>query len=336
MDRNRIKMPKVSVLLPNYNNAPYLKEAIDSILNQTFTDFEFIIVDDGSTDNSIEIINSYDDLRIILILKEENSGIVDTLNRGLENAKGEYLVRMDGDDISFPDRIEKLVYFLDENPEIGVCSSSLKNVGLIDEIWTDDSDPSINKAKVLFGNPLGHPTSVFRLNMLKENNIRYKNGYPFIEDYKLFSDLNSITLFSSVPDVLYQYRRLPHTSTIANSDTLQERIKLVHVEVLNQLLGRIPTNVELKIHFDFYKGVYRLRLQEYKKWAIELISANKQNPIYPSKELMQVIDQRMEKLKYKSLDISSTNIWDIFKIDSAIKLKYIKYLLGNLRHRNEK
>lgn len=323
-------MAIVTVVLPNYNNEDFLNDAIDSILNQTFTDFDFIIIDDGSTDNSVDIINSYTDPRIKLILKQENSGIVDTLNIGLEKAKGKYLVRMDGDDISYPDRIEKLVNYLDNNPDIGVCSSALLNFGLIDEVWKYDQDPLINKAKVLFGNPFGHPTSVFRMSLLKENNIKYKNSYPFVEDYKLFTDLNSITLFSCLPDILYKYRRLPHTSTIANKETLKERIGLVYEEVLYQLLRREPTKIELDIHFDFYKGGFNGSLKSYFNWSKILIETNDLVKIYPKEELNQLINTKIEKILFRSLDKSKYNILIIFYHQRTIKIKYLKYIFRSL------
>src|SRR3954469_1580225 len=122
-------MQPITVLMPNYNNAPFLKEAIDSILNQTFTNFHFLIVDDGSTDNSVDIIKQYNDPRITLIQKEKNSGIVDTLNIGLERIESTYIVRMDGDDISTPDRLMILYNFMEENPEIGVRGSQIMHFG---------------------------------------------------------------------------------------------------------------------------------------------------------------------------------------------------------------
>lgn len=113
-------MPKISVVMPVYNTKEeWLREAIESILNQSYKDFEFIIIDDGS-DKSIEpIVNSYNDARIVLI-RQENQGIAKSLNYGFKISKGEYIARMDSDDISMPERFEKQVNFLDKNPQISV------------------------------------------------------------------------------------------------------------------------------------------------------------------------------------------------------------------------
>ena len=105
-------MPKVSVILPVYNAEKFLKEAIDSILNQTFTDFELLLINDGSTDRSEEIIKSYNDKRISYAKNEKNSGLINTLNRGIDLARGEYIARMDGDDIALPERFELQVKHL--------------------------------------------------------------------------------------------------------------------------------------------------------------------------------------------------------------------------------
>ena len=113
-------VPGVSVVMPAYNAAKYIKEAIDSILAQTYRDFEFIIVNDGSTDNTKEIILSYSDPRIVYIENEQNSGICVTLNKGLDAAKGRYIVRMDSDDIALPQRLEVQVRYMDANPVVGV------------------------------------------------------------------------------------------------------------------------------------------------------------------------------------------------------------------------
>lgn len=330
-----MESPLVSVVLPNYNNGPYLREAIDSILNQTFPDFEFIIIDDCSTDNSIEIIESYSDPRIILKVKEKNSGIVDSLNIGLDIAKGEYMLRMDGDDISTPDRMEKLLRFMEENPSIGVCSSAIQNFGLVDDLWKFEADPQKNKAMLLFGHGIGHASSIFRMIFFREHGVRYRNGYPFVEDYKLFTELSEFADFNCINEPLYKYRRLPHTSTIANEETLRDRIGLIHIEVLNQLLDRTASSDELYIHFNLYRGVFDRPLIEYFNWSKILLKSNSSNCSYPTKEFIDVIESKMERILFKSLDKSVTNIFKIIYHVKSIKFKQMRYVIGIL-WKNEK
>ena len=118
-------MKKISVLMPAYNAEKYIGEAIESILNQTYKDFEFIIINDGSIDRTEDIILSYDDPRIIYLKNKENSGIVASLNNGLKQAKGQYVARMDADDISLPTRFEKQLQYMESNQHIFVLGTSL-------------------------------------------------------------------------------------------------------------------------------------------------------------------------------------------------------------------
>ena len=114
-------IPTISVIMPVYNCFDYIQEAINSILNQTFSDFELIIIDDYSSDGTVDLIKKFNDPRIKLTVKSVNSGISNSLNYGLKIAKGKYIARMDGDDISFPDRFERQVKFMDLNPKVILC-----------------------------------------------------------------------------------------------------------------------------------------------------------------------------------------------------------------------
>ncbi|MHC1732039.1 MAG: glycosyltransferase family 2 protein [Bacteroidales bacterium] len=133
------KAPKISVIMPTRNAEKYLKEAIDSILNQKFSDFEFIIIDDNSIDHTINIINSYHDDRI-KIYSGECRGISAALNLGIKKSSGEYIARMDADDISLPERFEQQINFLEQNPDIGICGTrvfTLSSNEHYDENWGD-------------------------------------------------------------------------------------------------------------------------------------------------------------------------------------------------------
>ena len=116
--------PKVTLLMSVFNGQSYLKEAIESILNQTFEDFEFLIINDASKDNSLRIIQSFDDSRIKLVHNSDNIGLTKSLNKGIDLAKGEFIARMDCDDISLPERLSMQVSFIDKNPDIGILSSA--------------------------------------------------------------------------------------------------------------------------------------------------------------------------------------------------------------------
>lgn len=195
--------------MPAYNAEKYLREAIDSILSQTYKDFELIIVNDGSTDSTKEIILSYSDPRIIYLENECNSGICITLNNGLNAAHGKYIARMDSDDVSVPDRFEKQVAFLDAHPEIGVVGSFLQ---LMDEngrfmyVFENASDPNECWVNMIFATCVGHPSVLIRRSCLDENSLRYEEYFRGMEDFFLWWQLAKYTKISNIQEPLLNYR----------------------------------------------------------------------------------------------------------------------------------
>ena len=186
--------PVVSVLMSTFNRAQALPSAIESILEQTFTDLEFIIIDDGSTDNTWNIIQSYakKDPRIKALRNKRNKGLIYSLNRGLDVARGKYVARMDDDDKSVPFRLERQVWAMDENPDIIVLGS-----GIFDTNGTPKhlySYPLINnpdevELDTYISSPLAHPTIVIRRDFLEKNHIRYNPKYLYAEDTGLYKDI---------------------------------------------------------------------------------------------------------------------------------------------------
>lgn len=301
-------MPLVSVLLPNYNNAPFLKEAIDSILHQTFRDFELLIVDDGSTDNSIDIINSYSDKRIKLIRKEVNSGIVDTLNIGLDNIESKYMARMDGDDISVPNRLEKLFCFLEKNESTGVCSSALKVFGNVkEEVWKIDTAPDILKAGLVKGVTTPHAPSMFRMSVLNQNNIRYRKNIPHMEDYDIFFRLKKHTIFFNLSEPLYYYRILEHNITTKNRNSMWDRYKLIYKEVLNELsIESSSDNISMHIEL-FHRVKPNSSVDELLKYKKLLVSSNNYSQVYPVKAFLTFIETWWNSLYCRLIDSDPDN-----------------------------
>lgn len=204
MDKNI--NPKVSVLMPVYNCRPFIEESVNSILNQTFTDFEFIIIDDCSVDGTFEYLQTLTDPRIKLVRNEKNSGIAISLNLGIEMVKGIYIARMDGDDISFPDRFAKQVMFMDEHPEIILCGGGYQSIGSSNFIFIPKSSHEDIILYLMNYSPIAHPTVFFRTKILKNNNIRYQPEYVPAEDYKMWTVLSEYGKFANLTDILLYYR----------------------------------------------------------------------------------------------------------------------------------
>lgn len=201
-----MRKPKATVLMPVYNAAPYLREAVNSILNQSFRDFEFLIFDDGSTDGSREILGAYDDPRIRLFCYPENTGYVRHLNRGIELARGEYLFRMDADDIALPQRLERQVAFLDANPGVGLCGSWAETPDTPARLLRRPCSHEEIRLQLLSGTTFIHPTVAMRCSMLRQHGLRYREEYLYAEDYALWAECAKVTRMAIIPEVLLRYR----------------------------------------------------------------------------------------------------------------------------------
>ena len=209
---------KISIVMPVYNAEQYIRECIDSVLQQTLKDFEFIIIDDGSVDNTVDIIESYNDDRIILI-KKEHSGIVRSLNWGINVANGKYIARMDADDIMLPERLQVQYDFLENHQEYDLVSNGLVCFGDIDESFKY-GPKEITLQEELLGNKICHPCCMFRKGSLKKLPFLYEEIFQS-EDYKLWLTMltHGLRIYSN-PEILLKYRvHKNNLSASINSNT---------------------------------------------------------------------------------------------------------------------
>ena len=212
-------MPKISVLMPVYKtNETYLRQAIESILNQTFEDFEFLILDDCPEDSREHIVKSYDDKRIKYFQNERNWGISLSRNKLIDLSKGEYLAVFDHDDISRPDRLEKEAAYLDANPEVGAVSAQVHTFPR-DKISNNPLDDHDIKVALTGKYVISHSASMLRKSVLDKNHIRYEEEYTPAEDYTLWCRLARVTNLHNLPDVLLEYRA--HKSNTSNNQKKQ-------------------------------------------------------------------------------------------------------------------
>ena len=293
---------RLSVLLPNFNNASYLKECLDCISDQTFVDFQVIFVDDCSSDNSLEIVDKHGDERIRVIRKEKNSGIVETLNVGIELIDTEYFIRLDGDDRMRCDRFEKLVEFMDDNSDVDICGSAIQTFGLREELQIYPSSSKVNKANLIFGHSIGHASCIFRTSTIKENKIAYQNDFYRLEDYQLFYTLKDIAKITSMNEPLYLYRQAAYN----NNPDIEARKTEAYMSFYNGILNDLevnssPENIQKHLQLaGRIKPVFGLeKIDEY---IALLLGANKGKRFFPQAELIQVLKRKREKLLYKLID----------------------------------
>ena len=239
---------KVTILLPAYNAALYLRDSLDSIMRQAFKDFDVLLIDDGSMDDTSKIAIEYSniDRRIKYYNNEKNIGVIKTLNKGLSLAKGEYIVRMDADDIMFDDRLYKQVKYMDSNPECFVCGGQMEYIGgltgmapILPQKYEDLLYLS------LINCPLYHPTTIIRNSAIKQFGLKYNDSYKHAEDYKFWSDIifshpNSI---ANIKDVVLFYRISNNQITAKYSDEQDLISKIVRRENVQHVL--VPYGIKL-------------------------------------------------------------------------------------------
>ncbi len=264
--------------MPVYNAERYLAEAIESILNQEFTDFEFLILNDGSADRSIDIIRSYDDPRIIVYNSDENKGLIFQLNKGIKSSRGKYIARMDADDISLPARLKTQFYFLENNRQYGLCGTWFKAIGNLNTIFQTPRTFDEIKFALYFYNPFCHPTLMIKREVLIDNNILYRD-LLHAEDYLLYIDLLDKCKMANIPEVLLVYRwegsniSVVHASTqrdnaiLARSEYLKKTLDSHHDQSLLKVLSSSLANINTKIPqntFEIVNSIFYEVLEQFK------------------------------------------------------------------------
>lgn len=293
-----MSLPLVTVLMAVYNGEAYLKEAIDSILNQTFTDFEFLIIDDASTDSSRRLLDSYRDFRFRILSNSHNLCLARSLNRGMKMARGKYIVRMDADDISLPQRLEKQVAFMESHPDIGVSGSWLECFGDRSQVWYYPVEPGIIRSNLLFQNQLGHPTVIMRRELMMAKGLFYNPDYREAEDYDLWTRCGEHFPLSNLPEILLLYRW--HEQQASQSNLIEQRRfhALVSRRQL-QCLGLQPSAEEMELHLKIsfleLDPTNSFRNASW-QWLQKLMKANQKYLYYPEFEFRTVLENRWRNI----------------------------------------
>jgi glycosyltransferase involved in cell wall biosynthesis len=241
--------PFISVLLPVYNCADYVKESVESILNQTYPHFELLIINDGSRDDSERIINSIQDTRIRYI-PQKNQGLATTLNNGIALSRGTLLARQDADDVSLPTRFEEQVRFLNAHPEImllGTHAQIMNSDGqFLNRFHRHATASAELKTDLLFDNPFVHSSVMFRKDILKKSG-NYLPGDHIFEDHNLWSSISNVAEIANIPMLLVNYRQV--------SSGISQSINNYKVRVFNQSFQNCLPYVEKKQEQDLKNSI---------------------------------------------------------------------------------
>lgn len=235
-------MPKVSVMMCVHNAEEYIKDCLDSIFCQSFGDFELVVVDDGSTDSTMEQVKLCSDNRIRIIQKEHD--YIGSLNAGLDACTGEYIARMDADDLMHPDRLQVQVALMDSEPSVALCACWVKPFGegvLPSPKWNAPFGGYVKHPFVKFirGNYIHHPAVMLRRSVLEQYGLRYNRDYPYAEDYKLWTEMakKNIAFFVSSQPLLYYQISKGQVSFKHKAEQRKSALR-VQLEVIRELIGR--------------------------------------------------------------------------------------------------
>lgn len=275
--------PKVTVLMPVYNVALYVAEAINSILNQTYKDFELLIINDGSIDNTRDEVLKFSDTRIRFVENEKNIGLANTLNKGLELARGEYIARMDGDDISLPERLAKQVAILNSRREIDICGAGYRFFGNKNYSAIYPEHHEDIKIGLLFGCCMIIP--LFRRQSILEADLKYNQKYFPAEDYRFWTECIHKLKMYNIPEVLFLYRM--HATQVSEVMTDQLQISnMVRIAYFKSLFPKVDKAKAETFVCNFSGAVAVNSIADYyrhKKLVEELTLINKLNAIFPER-----------------------------------------------------
>lgn len=266
-------MPRVSVLMPAYNSEKYIAEAIESILNQTFTDFEFIIINDGSTDGTSKIVRKYAtrDPRIKFIDNKRNQGLIAVLNQGLDLCTGEYIARMDSDDISRPERFKLQVDYMDAHPNVGVVGAWCQKFGnqVKNDVFKYQESMRLFDL-LIYGSRVSHPTAMIRTSVLRNNKIYYDPKYPHAEDYGFWVSIARVSEIHNLQTVLLDYRWHDTNVSVLHHKTQMESAERVRHDLLETVLTNdkdvkklLNLTRELHQHFWLFGFLPIVRRKQY-------------------------------------------------------------------------
>lgn len=309
-------MPKVSIVMPTFNAERYLKEAADSILNQTYQDFELLAIDDYSKDRTRKILNEYCDSRI-KVIDGPNKGLCEALNLGIRLSAGEYIARMDADDIALPQRLEKQVKYMDENPNVGICGSWQQHFGTQNWVHKPGETSAQNRANLLFFCDLCHSTLMLRRRVLINNNLFYNNRYAS-EDYQLWTRAMDVTDIVNLQEVLGKYRHGEDNITIAKFKKIDDESGRIVAETLWRTLGMHIAKEDIA-YFNSWTNRYcdapnakekRRRLDNFERLLREIWYVNQQVEYYEPQSLLNVFAVKWGWAKYNN------SLWKNYKIST--------------------
>lgn len=291
-----MKLPRVSVVMPVYNGERYIRQAIDSVLAQTFKDFELVVINDGSTDRSVDEVKSYADPRIRLIQNDCNLGLARVRNIGLAEARGEFIAWLDCDDISAPTRLEEQIGVLARHPDVGLCGTWVRTIGkLRDDEWRYPTQSDVLKARMLFDDPIATSSCMVRRELLLRSGLEFDEDLPPAEDYGLWEQVSRRAELTVIPHILTYWRVHSAQTSVRLTAKAEAAVWRIQERQLSRL-KIVPTEEEKELHLNI--GVrYQFRgtpafVRLCGDWLQKLVDSNSRQRIYPDGAFRNVAAER--------------------------------------------
>lgn len=321
---------RITVLMSVYNGARFLPGAIESILSQSFADFELLIIDDASKDDSISVAEFYTDPRIRLVRNDKNLGLAPSLNKGLDLARGEYVARMDCDDVSITDRLSMQIDLMDTHPDIGICGTWIRLFGdHPGEIVRYYTDPDFNRSLLLFDPPVAHPSVMIRKSAFARYGLYYNESFRHAQDFELWVRASEYVKISNVPRVLLQYRTHPAQAGNHSLDSQQKFAGKVRLWQLKRLQIE-PTEEEFRTH-QFLSRVIPVEitmdmLENSKHWLRKIQKANERQEVFPEPAFRRSLGMRWFYLCYMASGLGM-RVWRVFLSSPLSRLSLLNLKL---------
>ncbi len=289
--------PLVSIIMPVYNGESFLKEAIDSIVTQTYTNWELIVVNDGSTDGSRDIVLSYTDPRIQLHDNEENLGIISTKNKAIDIAKGKYIASLDADDIALPTRLAKQVEYFETHSDCGLVATLHQEIDGNGKRGQVSLFPTSNRdvhSYLLLANCICHSSTMLRADLMKE--LKYIPGFHVAEDYEMWDRITNTHFIANIPEVLTLYRVHGNNISITKKSLMFETVKTLSKRMLNNIKIEF-TPRQHDLHCDLVSFSNELTkdkksFDEMEEWVISFLNQMKARKGYNPQLIYKIMAER--------------------------------------------
>ena len=287
--------------MPTYNVAPYVKEAVESVLRQNYADFELLVIDDCSTDGTLDVVRTIEDPRIRIVQNERNLGLADNLNRGLSLMDTELVARMDGDDIAESHWLKSEVDYLDAHPEVGICGGGFERFGTVSTVVRMPENPEEIKVTMLMQCSIIVPT--FRMSLYLDHGLRYRSEAFPAEDYRFWADCLRVTKAYNIQDTLFHYRM--HPSQICSSMVTKQKEKVNEVRhYMLDLFGERLTDEDRNYFIGtFIEGEMKGKadLQQRYDFIEKLVRINKDKQSFDENTLRRVLRNHVRVDLYNTI-----------------------------------